>query len=215
MLACGAGPARADEAAARSAEALALFEKSSTAYDRGHFGEAIDLLVRSYALKPEPVLLYNMGRAYEGLGDLAKATAAYEQFLAAQPDTPDRGALERRIATMRRQLAERDALQKQALEHPVRSPRALPWVVTGIGAAGLLTGGTLGLLASQTNDDAKAEPTHALAAELQSDAKSMATVANVCFVAGAVVLVTGVVWGIVDASAAGRVRTVRLGTFAF
>lgn len=215
------GVARADDNDARNAQALDLFEKSEVAYDTGRFADAIALLRRSYELKKEPVLLYNLGRAYEGLGDLGAAAQSYEAFLAAQPNTQDRGALERRIATLRRQLAERDALRKQALERSNQerpsAPSAVPWVVVGVGAAGLAAGGFFGLMAKKRNDDAKSDPTYVGADRLQSQAKSFATVANVCFVAGAVVLVTGVVWGIFDVSASKKRSAMILapGSFVF
>ena len=215
----GAESARADETRDRDARALDLFEKSEAAYDGGRFADAIALLKQSYELKKEGVLLYNMGRAYEGLGDLANAAQSYEAFLQATPNAQDRGALERRIATLRRQLAEREALRKQALQHPPRSPSAIPWVIAGVGAAGLVTGGVVGVLASQRNHDAKSEPTYTRADTLQSQAESFAKVANICFIAGGVVLAAGVIWGIIDVSSAkSRPRTnglTELGTFTF
>lgn len=191
--------ARADDVDAR---ALTLFEESEKAYDAGRFAEAISLLQQAYALKKEPVLLYNLGRAYEGAGDLANAADAYESFLKAQPETPDRGALEQRIATMRRQLAEREALAKKAREREnaqkEKSPNVAPWIVSGIGVAGLGTGVVFGVLSHGKHSDAVNDPTYAGADHAQSQAKTFATVANVCLVAGAVVLVAGVVWYVLD-----------------
>src|SRR5262249_38752530 len=57
--------------------AFDLFEKSKVAYREGRFAEAADLLAEAYKAKPEPVLLYNLGRACEGLGDLQRAIGAY------------------------------------------------------------------------------------------------------------------------------------------
>ncbi|HSO36074.1 MAG TPA: hypothetical protein VLT33_26285 [Labilithrix sp.] len=217
--AAGGKIARADEAEAQHARALDLFEKSEAAYDSGRFADAIALLKQSYALKQEPVLLYNLGRAYEGIGDPAAAAQSYEAFLAAQPSASDRGALERRIATLRRQLAEREALRKRALERdravPARSASAVPWVVAGVGAAGLLGGGVVGILAQQRNDDAKQEPTYARAERLHSQAESLATISTISFIAGGAVLAGGLLWGILDLSAAkSRSPTATLGGFA-
>ena len=44
-------------------EAIALFQQSAEHYRAGQFQQAVDLLKRAYALKPEPVLLYNLSRA--------------------------------------------------------------------------------------------------------------------------------------------------------
>jgi tetratricopeptide (TPR) repeat protein len=206
FLALPSVAARADGPDPRGAQALDLFEQSEAAYDSGRFADAIALLRRSYELRREPVLLYNLGRAYEGLGDLPNAAQSYEAFLASQPNASDRGALQRRIATLRQQLAEREALRRQVEGRRPRGPSALPWLLAGIGAAGLVTGGAFGLAANHTHAQATNEPTYAKAADLQSEARSFATVANVCFVAGGALLLAGVAWGLLDASAAARSR---------
>ena len=202
------GLARADDAEARHARAIDLFEKSEVAYDSGRFADAVALLRQSYALKKEPVLLYNLGRAYEALGDRTSAADAYEAFLQAQPTAQDRAGLERRIATLRREVAEREALRKQALERersrPVRSPSAVPWIVAGVGAASLAGGGVLRILANQRNDDAKREPTYLEADSLHSQAQTFATISAICFIAGGAVLAGGLLWGTLDLSAAKR-----------
>lgn len=203
--------ARADETTEK--QAYSLFERGEAAYESGRFDEAIALLSESYKLKPEPVLLYNLGRAYEGIGDLAAAARHYEQFIAANPTTPDRGALEHRIATLRRQLAEREALRRAERTErnrpppdvPTRArPSVFPWIVAGVGVASLGTGGVLGLMARNKHDDAVSTPTYIEAERLQSDASSLATTANVFLIAGGVVLALGVVWGVLDVSSSRR-----------
>src|SRR5688572_14968776 len=62
-------------------QAAELFKKSVDAYRRGAFKEAIDLLNEAYALDAQPVLLYNLARAHEGLGDLDLAISTYEKYL--------------------------------------------------------------------------------------------------------------------------------------
>src|SRR5436190_6871538 len=71
--------------ATTEAQALDLFEKGSDAYQKGRFAEAVELLQKAYALKREPVLLYNLGRAYEGLGDAKNAARAYSEYLGSEP----------------------------------------------------------------------------------------------------------------------------------
>jgi tetratricopeptide (TPR) repeat protein len=192
-----AGVARADEVETR---AVQLFEQSERAYDAGRFNEALRLLDQAYALKKEPVLLYNMGRAHEGAGNLRAAADKYEEFLRAAPDAPDRGALEKRIATLRRQLAERDALAKKAGtptdEH--HGAGAVPWIVGGVGVAGLGTGIVFGVLANGKHNSAVKEPTGAESDRLNSQARSFASVADVCIIAGAVLLVAGAIWVATD-----------------
>jgi hypothetical protein len=90
----------------------------------------------------------------------------------------------------------------------------VPWVVVGIGGAGIAAGGVIGLLASQRNLDAKGEPTYTRADTLHSQAQSYAKVANICFIAGGVVLVGGIVWGLLDVAAARRQRRSALSPLA-
>ena len=85
-------------------EAVELFEKSADLYRLGKFDEAAALLERAYSLHEEPVLLYNLGRAYEGLGENQKAIDAYTKYLEKAPEAKDRGALERRIVTLKAQI---------------------------------------------------------------------------------------------------------------
>lgn len=89
-----------------------LFKKSVEAYRRGDFKTSIDLLTQAYAIDPQPVLLYNLARAHEGLGNVDAAIEAYEGFLAKEPKAVDRGAIEQRLATLRRQRDEHIAAQK-------------------------------------------------------------------------------------------------------
>src|SRR5262249_34023367 len=105
--------------AADKARALELFKTSDAAYKAGEFEKAAELLEQAYALYPEPILLYNRARALDGMGATQKAIDAYEKYLASAPDVTDRGAIERRIATMREKLAadaEKDRRQKLAAE---------------------------------------------------------------------------------------------------
>src|SRR5215212_10871269 len=97
-------PAFADSEA--EARALQLFEQSADRYRQGRFREAVELLQEAYRLSPEAVLLYNLGRAYEGLGDTAGALDAYTRYLAADPNAADRASIESRVATLKRQLDE-------------------------------------------------------------------------------------------------------------
>src|SRR4051812_11273972 len=81
-------------------QALRLFEQSRVQYRDGHFQEAVKLLLEARSREPAPVLLYNLGRAYEGLGDRSRAIDAYSAFLTEEPSAPDRGAIEERIRTL-------------------------------------------------------------------------------------------------------------------
>ncbi|MBX3128531.1 MAG: tetratricopeptide repeat protein [Polyangiaceae bacterium] len=203
-------------AAEPQAEALKLFEESADRYREGKFDDAAALLERAYALHPEPVLLYNLGRAYEGLGESEKAIDAYKRYLEGTPDAKDRGALERRIETLERQVAERQRLaeERRRLEEerkrrpaePVPQPKPVassgagpwPWVVAGVGVASVGVGAIFGLQAQAKRDDAENELIQRRAAETFRNAETSASTANVFFIAGTVITGAGVTWIILD-----------------
>jgi tetratricopeptide (TPR) repeat protein len=93
--------------------ALHLFQESEAKYRLGHFREAAEILKQAYEAYPEPILLYNLARALESDGDLEGATQAYSQYLDVEKKAIDRGAIERRIATIKGQIAERQRLARE------------------------------------------------------------------------------------------------------
>lgn len=199
------------------AEAEELFQQSKKHYQAGRFVEAIALLERAYELVGAAVLQYNLARAYEGNGDLERAVAAYERYLAEEAEVKDRGAIETRIATLKRQLRERDALEQDAArareqasqpppkpapstpaDEPAPDVAVTPWVIAGVGGLGIGAGVVLGVLAQGRADDAEAEPVNQTALDVLDEAQTLATAANVAFIAGGVIAALGLTWGIVD-----------------
>jgi tetratricopeptide (TPR) repeat protein len=188
------------------AEALRLFEESKVAYREGRFDDAVSLLTEAHQLFPEPVLLYNLGRALEGAGEYARAVEAYDEYLEIAGDIPDRGAIEGRVVTLRREIATRARLERlESTRRPPRPPprereraSAVPWIVAAVGGAGIAVGGVFGVLALSSHDDAESAPSQAETETLQADAEDRALIANVAFAAGGAVLAIGVVWGLVD-----------------
>jgi tetratricopeptide (TPR) repeat protein len=219
--------------------AAALFNKSVDAYRQGDFKRAIELLDQAYVLDPQPVLVYNRARAAEGLGNIDTAISGYEKFLSEEPKAPDRGAIEQRVATLKRQRDERAALEHErdarreqppplttttpaqpspapppppaesAEQRPSRSP--LPYVVAGVGAAGLVTGALFGILALSKKDDAVAEPVQRESIDLKGTADGLATVSTASFIVGGVLVAAGAVWWLVDRRAFKNDRAGRLG----
>jgi tetratricopeptide (TPR) repeat protein len=206
-LCCAPSVARAAPPSDDGKRAVQLFEQSAAAYDAGQFAKAAELLKEAYRLRPDPVLLYNLARAYEGMGALPDAVKAYSDFLAADPTAKDRGAIEARITTLRAQIDEQDRLQRQAAERERQreAPRPsaaspIPWIVAGVGGAGLVTGAVFGVLSIARHNAATTDAQADIAND-QSQARTFATVANIAFVAGGVLAAAGVTWGIVDLNA--------------
>lgn len=196
--------AAADPTAEDKASALELARAGDEAYKAGDFERAADLVKRAYALYPEPLLLYNIALALDGLGKTKDALDYYEQYLATDPNVKDRGAIERRVATMRAQLAAQAEANKPPPPPPPRVEPApepaskLPYVTIGVGLATIAGGFGFGALSASRHDDAETAPSQLVAQQQQDRAQLYATTANIMFVAGGVIAVGGVIWAVLD-----------------
>lgn len=104
-LCAGSAVAQPSSTEENRTRALELFDQSADHYKRGEFERAAELLREAYGLYPEPLLLYNLARALESVGDLPGAIENYERYLAEATTIEDRAAIERRLATLKEQLA--------------------------------------------------------------------------------------------------------------
>jgi tetratricopeptide (TPR) repeat protein len=106
LVAIGATvPSRGLAQASQDAEARMLFQAGELAFADGRFESALESFRRSYELSHRPELLYNIGTAADRLRRDAEAITAFEQFLAARPETPNRHEIEGRLAVLRRATA--------------------------------------------------------------------------------------------------------------
>jgi len=163
--------------------ALELFEESESAYRAGEFERALVLLRGAYELVPDPAIMYNIARSLEGLGRSVEAADAYERYLDTAGDVEDRGAIERRVESLRRQPEPRRSLRLAA-----------PISLIGAGALVAVVGAIPGALSQSRHDQAVLEPEHERAFQLQDQAERLAKTANVLFALGGVVAAGGVVW---------------------
>ena len=210
-----------DKAAKRRAGELAA--EAAQHYKRGEFEVSAALVRQAYALYPEPNLLYNLARSLEGMGDKKGAVDAYEQYLAQVKDVEDRGAIERRVATLKAELEAGPPTSAEPVARPAptptltapapapvvpasvivtpppeeRSPPSLlPVYTIVLGAATAAAGGTFGYLASNRHDAATSATSALDAQSLQHTAQTYAAVANILFVAGGALAIGGIVWEI-------------------
>jgi tetratricopeptide (TPR) repeat protein len=202
-----------------------LFKQSEKSYREGRLDEAVSFLNEAYKLDPKPVLLYNLARAYEALGDVPRAIEAYKSYLEHDPKTPDKGALEQRISSLERQQREKEELERRNKAQSLASPQPsstpapsaprpqptahaspVPWVIAGVGLASIGAGITLGVLSKSKHDSAVSEPSAVTATNLQATAQQLATGANIAFIGGGILAAGGLVWGIFDVSRASKVQ---------
>jgi len=208
LVACALGPRTAVAGPQEEAKAGRLFDKAETEYQAGHFQAAIDLLLEAQQIAPDAVLDYNLARAYEGLGNLEASLASYKAYLAADPQSKDRGAVEARVKTIEAQLAERARKAGEPEPPPKdkapppgdpRRPSALPWLLAGAGALTFGAGGILGGFSLSSSSEADDPATTGVdAVTLQEEASDFALQANILFGVGGAITLAGVVWGIVD-----------------
>lgn len=212
LLVALAPSAQADEQGASRARALELFEQSEVQYRAGRFDVAAQLLEEAYRLHPQPTLLYNLARAREGGGDFPAAITAYRRYLAEAGAVKDQGAIEARIATLERTVAEREALLRSKAQPRAPAPQVLerappppersigPWIVGGAGLVALGAGTVVGAVGLGRHQAAEAQTSQRAALPLQREAEDLGRVANVALVGGALALAGGLAWWLIDAA---------------
>lgn len=196
--------------------AVELFEQGRALYREGKLAESVAALRQAYALKPVAVLQYNIARAEEGLGNYDAAIAAYEAYLTDEKDIPDRGAIEQKLASLKKDRDERARLAKErdearqaksqaptSVAPASAGPSPAPWIVGGAGVLVVGVGGLLAGLAVAKNDDAEAAPNQLDALDLRAGAESFQTAALITMIGGGAVAGAGLIWGIVDVTSSG------------
>ncbi len=83
------------------AEADREYTAGLAAFRRGAFEEAALHFGAAYNAVPHPFALYNMGRSYEGGGQVALAIEAYDRYLGEAPAAPDAGDVRERLRALR------------------------------------------------------------------------------------------------------------------
>ena len=90
--------------AAAEPDARELYERGAEAYREARYETAIELLLRAHRLEPHSELNYDLGRAYEGAGDLTRAIASFREYLRLEPNAKDRAVVEARVANLERRM---------------------------------------------------------------------------------------------------------------
>jgi tetratricopeptide (TPR) repeat protein len=161
----------------RFEDAKRFYDNGKLAYDVGRFADAAQQFERAYALRPAPLLLFNMAQCYRQLGDTKKAVFLYESFLRESPDqeTAQIALAREELDKLRAQLAEAEAeaareaelqaeLQARQESRPMSAPDAtgsddddddggdlLLWGAVGGGAvlvAAVTTAAIIGVIAA-------------------------------------------------------------------
>lgn len=111
---CSTSPALAD----RTSDAKARFGEAARAYREARYAEAITLFLEANALEPHPELIFNVGQAYEKLGDVPSALRSYREYLRLQPHAADRVTVEASIRNLELRLSEKGIQQVSVFSSP-------------------------------------------------------------------------------------------------
>jgi tetratricopeptide (TPR) repeat protein len=99
--------------AASEAPARAAFLEGKTAFEAGHFAEALDRFRVSYRLSGQPALQFNIGLAADRLREDAIALQAFERYLRENPDGEDRPEVQQRVEALRASMERKRALSAE------------------------------------------------------------------------------------------------------
>jgi tetratricopeptide (TPR) repeat protein len=92
-------------AIAQDEEARDLFSRGQAAYETGDYDTAVRSWERAYEIDPRPLLQYNLAQAYERLGQLDRAVAAYRLYVENTPGEDPRAQNARaRIASLEQRV---------------------------------------------------------------------------------------------------------------
>lgn len=98
-----AAPANDD---ATMAQAKQHFEAGRSAYNAGDYAGSIREFKQAEALRPSPVLDYNIGLANEKLGKRRVAVKYYRHYLELQPNAPNKDEVQGRITSLEAAIAQ-------------------------------------------------------------------------------------------------------------
>jgi len=88
-----------------AAEAKAAYKRGADLYRAGRYRDAIAEFQAADRKKPSPALQYNIGQAWERLGEVSAALGAYARYLRLDPKAPNRDAVERSVRSLETRLA--------------------------------------------------------------------------------------------------------------
>lgn len=80
--------------------AQTLYGEGVELFKEGKFSEAADKFQQAYNIDPSPILLYNLARAAEEMGEAKAAIGHYKAYIARFPQAEDKAEVERRIRTL-------------------------------------------------------------------------------------------------------------------
>lgn len=116
-------------------EARVVFSAGREAYARGDYESALESFRQAYELSNRPELQFNIAQAADRLRRDRDARDAFEAYLNAVPDAPNRVEVEARLRVLREEIARDDALRAQAAGGDIVEQWWF-WTLIGVAVAG-------------------------------------------------------------------------------
>jgi tetratricopeptide (TPR) repeat protein len=113
-----AKPDLGEPEAVAKARARLLFEKGVSAYREARFYDAVDIFLETNRLYPDPKLSFNVGKAFEGMGNQPGALRYYREYLRRLPDAPDAHDVETHVHQLELALSQKGLQQLTVLSTP-------------------------------------------------------------------------------------------------
>ena len=111
---------------AATEEARQHFQKGRQLFDVGRWDDAAAEFEQAYAIRSDPIFLYNMAQAYRRKGDAKRALDLYKNYLIKAPKSPQREEVEERILALQKQIDEADHAVKPPTQNPSTPGAATP-----------------------------------------------------------------------------------------
>src|SRR3954470_7567082 len=108
LVVAAAPAARADDPAAAARE---HYQRGTTYYDLGKYGDAIREFEAAYEIKNDPALLYNLAQSHRLAGNSEQALHFYRTYLRRVPRPANRAEIEGRITALEQLVAQKNVTQ--------------------------------------------------------------------------------------------------------
>lgn len=95
-----------------------LFEKGVSAYRESRFYDAVDVFLETNRLYPDPKFSYNIGKAFEGMGNQPSALRYYREYLRRLPDAPDASDVASHVHQLEQALSQKGIQQLTVITIP-------------------------------------------------------------------------------------------------
>jgi tetratricopeptide (TPR) repeat protein len=199
------------------------FRRGTAAFREGRHLEAAQEFEAAYRIVGDPILLFNIGQAYEKAGQISRAIVNYEAYVQRAKNAEDLGKVQAHIAELRQKKA-LAATQATVAQTSGSEPSGRPGpglriaggVIGGVGVAALVAGIVIGSQAksradSLTEQSQQPGVSFGHVVGLQTQGQQLATAAYALYGVGSALTITGVVLFIVDARQRRRVSEAGLG----